>query len=201
MLKRLMDETYDADGGLMPTVQLDTAWLDKTVCQWVRAKGKEASLSGNRALDVFRKRSSVSAFRVAALCQYLYQLEAEENKIDHAWSMRSGVALSPEVIQKRVRQIYLFMADYILDGMMERWGKRFEELNTKRENENRPGPRNILYDQLTDTFNREQLRALLEQQGKATPVKVFLSQWKKLRVIEEVDKDTYRKVRKEANHD
>ncbi len=195
MLKRLMDETYDADGGLMPTVQLDTAWLDKTVCAWVRAKGKEASLSGNRALDVFRKRSSVSAFRVAALCQYLYELEAEENKIDHVWSMRSGVALSPEVIQKRVKQIYLFMADYILDGMMERWGKRFEELNTKRENENRPGPRNILYDQLSDTFNREQLRAVLEQQGKATPVKVFLSQWKKLRVIEEVEKDMFRKLK------
>ena len=195
MLKRLMDETYDADGGLMPTVQLDTAWLDKTVCAWVRAKGKEASLSGNRALDVFRKRSSVSAFRVAALCQYLYELEAEENKIDHVWSIRSGVALSPEVIQKRVKQIYLFMADYILDGMMKRWGKRFEELNTKRENENRPGPRNILYDQLSDTFNREQLRAVLEQQGKATPVKVFLSQWKKLRVIEEVEKDVFRKLK------
>ena len=195
MLKRLMDETYDADGGLMPTAQLDTAWLDKTVCAWVRAKGKEASLSGNRALDVFRKRSSVSAFRVAALCQYFYELEAEENKIDHVWSMRSGVALSPEVIQKRVKQIYLFMADYILDGMMERWGKRFEELNTKRENENRPGPRNILYDQLSDTFNREQLRAVLEQQGKATPVKVFLSQWKKLRVIEEVEKDVFRKLK------
>ena len=180
MLKRLMDETYDNDGGLMPTIQLDTQWLDKTVCAWVRAKGKEASLSGSRSLDVFRKRSSVSAFRVAALCQYLYELEN---------------ALSPEVIQKRVRQIYLFMADYILDGMLERWGKRFEELNTKRENENRPGPRNILYDQLSDTFNREQLRAVLEQQGKTTPVKVFLSQWKKLRVIEEIEKDVYKKLR------
>ena len=201
MLKRLMDETYDADGGLMPTVQLDTAWLDKTVCSWVRQKGKEASLSGNKALDVFRKRSSVSAFRVAALCQYLYQLEAKENMVDHIWSTRSGGILSPEVIHKRVRQIYLFMADYILDGMLERWGKRFEELNTKRENENRPGPKNILYDQLTDTFNREQLRALLEQQGKATPVKVFLSQWKKLHVIEEIEPNVFRKVKVNAAHE
>lgn len=186
MLKRLMDETYDADGGLIPTVQLDTAWLDKTVCAWVRAKGKEASLSGNRALDVFRRRSSVSAFRVAALCQYLYELET---------GGRINTTCTDATIQKRVRQIYLFMADYILDGMMERWGKRFEELNTKRENENRPGPRNILYDQLSDTFNREQLRALLEQQGKATPVKVFLSQWKKLRVIEEIEKDVFKKLK------
>ena len=180
MLKRLMDETYDADGGLMPTIQLDTAWLDKTVCAWVRAKGKEASLSGNRALDVFRKRSSVSAFRVAALCQYLYELEN---------------ALSPEVIQKRVRQIYLFMADYILDGMLERWGKRFEDLNTKRDQENKPGPKTVLFDQLSETFNRSQLRALIEQQGKTTPDKVFLSQWKKLRVIEEIEKDVFKKLK------
>ena len=180
MLKRLMDETYDADGGLMPTIQLDTAWLDKTVCAWVRAKGKEASLSGNRALDVFRKRSSVSAFRVAALCQYLYELEN---------------ALSPEVIQKRVRQIYLFMADYILDGMMDRWGKRFEDLNTKRDQEKKPGPKTVLFDQLSETFNRSQLRALIEQQGKTTPDKVFLSQWKKLRVIEEIEKDVFKKLK------
>ena len=180
MLNRLMAETYDADGGLMPTIQLDTAWLDKTVCAWVRAKGKEASLSGSCSLDVFRKRSSVSAFRVAALCQYLYELEN---------------ALSPEIIQKRVRQIYLFMADYILEGMMERWGKRFEELNTKRDQENKPGPKMVLFDSLSETFNRSQLRALIEQQGKTTPDKVFLSQWKKLRVIEEIEKDTFRKLK------
>ena len=164
----------------MPAVELDRAWLDKTVCAWVRTKGKEASLSGNRALDVFRKRSSVSAFRVAALCQYLYELEN---------------ALSPEVIQKRVRQIYLFMADYILDGMMDRWGKRFEDLNTKRDQENKPGPKTVLFDQLSETFNRSQLRALIEQQGKTTPDKVFLSQWKKLRVIEEIEKDVFKKLK------
>ncbi len=180
MLKRLMDATYADDDQLQPTVTLDTQWLDKTVCQWVRAKAKEASLSGNRALDVFRKRSSVSAFRVAALCQYLYELEG---------------SLSTEDIQKRVRQIYLFMADYILDGMMERWGKRFEELNTKRDQENKPGPKTVLFDQLSETFNRSQLRSLIEQQGKTTPDKVFLSQWKKLRVIEEIEKDVYKKLK------
>jgi len=180
MLKRLMDATYADDEQLQPTVTLDTQWLDKTVCQWVRAKAKEASLSGNRALDVFRKRSSVSAFRVAALCQYLYELEG---------------SLTTEDVQKRVRQIYLYMADYILDGMMDRWGKRFEDLNTKRDQENKPGPKTVLFDQLSETFNRSQLRALIEQQGKTTPDKVFLSQWKKMRVIEEIEKDTYRKLK------
>ena len=185
MLDKLMRETYDKDGGLQPTVDLDMAWLDKTVCQWVRGKAKEASLSGNRALDVFRKRSSVSAFRVAALCQYLYQLSPEYH---------SGT-MDIEMIQKRVRQIYLYMADYILDGMMARWGTRFEELNTKRDRENKPGPKAVLFEQLSETFNRAQLRSLIEQQGKTTPDKVFICQWKKMRVIEEVEKDTYRKLK------
>lgn len=194
MLKRLMNETYDDDGGLMPTIQLDTAWLDKTVCQWVRQKGKEAALSGSRSLDVFRKRSSVSAFRVAALCQYLYQLENTDRCADR---IQNTDRISTETIQKRVRQIYLFMADYILDGMMERWGKRFDELNTKREQDNRPGPKTILFDQLDDTFNRDQLRAVITQEGKATPERIFISQWKRMRVIEEIEPNVYKKVKNE----
>ena len=177
MLSRLMNETYDNDGGLQPTYELDMSWLDKTVCKWVRDKGKEATLSGNQALDVFRKRSSVSAFRIAALCQYLYMQEETSS-------------LTLDIIQKRVRQIYLFMAEYILQNMLERWGKRFEELNAKREAEQKPGPKENLFDQLTETFTREQLNLLIEKQGKVTPDKVFLNRWKKLRVIEIIDKNT-----------
>ena len=183
MLARLMNETYDNEGGLQPTVDLDMSWLDKTVCKWVRGKGNEATLSGSQALDVFRKRSSVSAFRIAALCQYLYMQEETSS-------------LTLDIIQKRVRQIYLFMAEYILQNMLERWGKRFEELNAKREAELKPGPKENLFDQLTETFTREQLNLLIEKQGKVTPDKVFINRWKKLRVIEIIDKNTFRKVKK-----
>ena len=183
MLSRLMNETYDNDGGLQPTYELDMSWLDKTVCKWVRGKGNEATLSGSQALDVFRKRSSVSAFRIAALCQYLYMQE-------------ETLYLTLDIIQKRVRQIYLFMAEYILQNMLERWGKRFEELNAKREAELKPGPKENLFDQLTETFTREQLNLLIEKQGKVTPDKVFINRWKKLRVIEIIDKNTFRKVKK-----
>lgn len=185
MLTRLMDATYAGDGSLRPTVELDMSWLDKTVCHWVREKGKEASLSGSQALDVFRKRSSVSAFRIAALCQYLYVME--ENGRMNA----TGIDAT---IQRRVRQIYLYMAEYILHGMLERWGAKFEELNSKREAAQKAGPKEILFDQLTDTFTREQLNLLIEKQGKVTPDKVFLSRWKKLKVIEVIDKNTFRKL-------
>lgn len=182
MLKRLMDETYDGDGGLQPTTELDMSWLDKTVIKWVREKGKQASLSGSYALDVFRKRSSVSAFRIAALCQYLYELDS--------------MSIGSDVIQHRVKQIYLYMAEYILQGMLERWGSKFEELNNKREQGLKTGPAVSIFDQLTDEFTREQLNQLIEKSGKSTPDKIFICRWKKLKVIEVVDKNTFRKTKK-----
>lgn len=182
MLVRLMNQTYDNEGGLQPTIDLDMSWLDKTVCKWVRGKGNEATLSGSQAIDVFRKRSSVSAFRIAALCQYLY--------------MQEESTVGSDVIRRRVKQIYLFMAEYILKNMLDRWGKRFEELNAKREAEQKPGPKQNLFDLLAETFTREQLNLLIEKHGKVTPDKVFINRWKKLRVIEIIDKNTFRKVKK-----
>ena len=200
-LARLMNETYDGDGMLKPTVNLDMSWLDKTVCKWVREKGKEASLSGNYALDVFRKRSSVSAFRIAALCQYLYMMEenptAKRSNSDSGQTGAAGLTATrsiSEAVCRKVRQIYLFMADYILQSMLERWGNRFETLNNKREKENRPRQQNSLFNQLSETFNRAQLRAIIEQQGKTTPERVFICQWKKMHVIEIIDKDTFKKL-------
>ena len=55
---------------------LDTSWIERDVRRWCQAKGREALQSGSAAIDVFRKRASVSAFRVMALCYYLYCLEA-----------------------------------------------------------------------------------------------------------------------------
>lgn len=185
MLQKLMDMTYDGDGALQPVVELDMSWLDKTVCKWVKEKAREATLSGSKALDVFRKRSSVSAFRVASLCYYLYILEDK---------------LSEEVIRRRVSQIYHYMAEYILAGMLARWGVQFENLNAKRELENKQEDKPVLFDQLTEVFTREQLKLQIEKQGLTTPYRVFLCQWKRLRVIEGVDKNTFKKIiRKEEN--
>ena len=195
-LAQLMTETYDGDGMLKPTVNLDMSWLDKTVCKWVRDKGKQASLSGSIAMDVFRKRSSVSAFRIAALCQYLYMMEMSNSPQDDQTGTAGLTATRPisEAVCRKVRQIYLYMAEYILDGMLARWGKTFEELNAKRENGLKTGPAVSIFDQLTDTFTREQLNLLIEKTGKTTPDKIFICRWKKLHVIEIIDKNTFRKL-------
>ena len=184
-LQKLMDMTYDGDGELQPVVELDMSWLDKTVCKWVKEKAREATLSGSKALDVFRKRSSVSAFRVASLCYYLYMLDEQ---------------LTEDTIRRRVSQIYHYMAEYILAGMLARWGVQFENLNAKRELENKQEDKPVLFDQLTEVFTREQLKLQIEKQGLTTPYRVFLCKWKRLRVIEDIDKNTFKKIfRKEES--
>ena len=70
--------------------------------------------------------------------------------------------------------------------------KKRRKANEKLEEE--PGPKESLFDLLADTFTREQLNILIEQKGKSTPATVFLSKWKKFRVIEVIDKNTFRKI-------
>lgn len=179
MLNRLMGETYDENGGLQPVVDIDMTWLDKTVCRWIKQKGQEAALSGNKSLDVFRKRSSVTAFRVAALCYYLYQLEG---------------AYDEAKMQKLSRQIYLYMADFTLESMLNRWGKAFSELNQKRDLSHAVESKPILFEQLTSPFTRDQLNLKIEELGLTTPSRVFLSMWRKMKVIREIDKNTFEKA-------
>lgn len=180
-LGKMLADTYTSEGALMPELNLDMSWLDKDVRKWCTTKGKQALESGSVALDVFRKRSSVSAFRIASLCYYLYLLNPSET--------------SETIAQKRARRIYLFMADYILSMLQKRWGKRFEELQQKRNEEevtttNRPR----LLDHLAQVFTRDQLRALMQKLNVTSPDRVLLSQWKSNHWIEQLDKNQFKKL-------
>lgn len=163
MLDRIMSDVYTKEGALQPELNLDMSWLDKDVRRWCTTKGKEALESGSTAVDVFRKRSSVSAFRVASLCYYLYLLEG-----------------TPEPLaQKRSRRIYLWSANYVLSMLLKRWGRKFEELQNKRlESVAEPSARPKLIDKCPKQFTREQLLILMKELDVASPARVILSQWK-----------------------
>ena len=179
MLKLIMEDTYDADGNLQPTRLLDTSWIDADVIRWCRDKGEESLKCGSKAIDTFRKRSSASAFRTMALCYYLYLKEG----------------MDQDIAQRRCRRIYRWMADYTLSMLMNRWGDRFEELQARREGgESVERGRVRLIDRLGLFFTREQLRELIAECKVTSPERVLISQWKKFRWIEEVEKFKYRKL-------
>lgn len=203
-LDRIMADTYTPEGALQPEKLLDMSWLDRTVRSWCQQKGHEASLTGSTSLDVFRKRSSVSAFRVAALCYYLYLFEAcpgGDSGIRTDAGVRTDANHSRvyEKARKRCRQIYLYMAEYILGSLRSRWGQKFEELNSKRFSEHSTRRDPGIFALLSDDFTREQLKLLIGQQNLTTPARMFIYMWTQSGDIVAIDKDHFRKTLKSKN--
>ena len=179
-LERMMADVYTPEGALREEMYLDTSWIERDVRKWCQAKGREALQSGSAAIDVFRKRASVSAFRIMALCYYLYSIEASSATLNH--------------IQRRCRKIYLFCADYIFQMLLKRWGRTFEDLQARRNDQIVDTGRPKLIDRLPHQFTRDQLRALIQEQQVATPDRILVSQWKSNHWIEETDKFVYIKL-------
>ena len=174
-IDQMMRDTYSDDGGIMPEKYIDMSWLDNDVRRWCAEKNLEAVKSGSTALGVFFKRSSVSAYRIAALCQYLYGME------------------NTRAMRKKVRAIYYAMAEQILNSMLDKWGKRFEDLQAKRIELSSPVKRD-LYANLPQEFNRDLLRETIKRLELSTPDWVFLSKWKAKGLIKKISKNQFQKI-------
>ena len=220
-IQLMMADTYSEDGGIQPEKYIDMDWLEKDIRQWCAQKNMEAIKSGSTALGVFYKRSSVSAFRIAVLCQYLYGLERGESggvkgeggrmrgegggmkdeservitsNLSPITSNPSPITSTPSPkIRKLVKRIYLAMAEQILAGMLDKWGRRYEDLLAKRQ-ELSTGSRLSLFEQLPDEFSRELLRETIKRLGLTTDDWVFLSKWNAKALITKVSKNVFRKI-------
>lgn len=193
-IDKMMADTYADDGNIMPEKYIDMTWLDKDVREWCSKKNLEAVKTGSTALGVFFKRSSVSAYRIAALCQYLYTLGEGVG----GGCRESGSSLNPHPkpspkIRKLVKRIYYAMAEQILSGMLDKWGKRFEDLQAKRIELSSPVKRD-LYANLPQEFNRELLRETIKRLELSTPDWVFLSKWNAKGLIKRVSKNQFQKI-------
>lgn len=192
-IQLMMADTYSEDGGIQPEKYIDMDWLEKDIRQWCAQKNMEAIKSGSTALGVFYKRSSVSAFRIAVLCQYLYGLERGESG-GMPPSTPSPITSNPSPkIRKLVKRIYLAMAEQILAGMLDKWGRRYEDLLAKRQ-ELSTGSRLSLFEQLPNEFSRELLRETIKRLGLTTDDWVFLSKWNAKALITKVSKNVFRKI-------
>ncbi|MDD6767405.1 MAG: hypothetical protein PUF30_10690 [bacterium] len=182
-LQKMMDDTYNPDGSLAPTLELDMSWIDDACREFIHRKGREYAKCNRESVKVFRIRASVSAFRATALCYYLYQLDPERD-----WT--------EEERREQCLQIYRFLSEYIMQGLLDRWGDVYDELHAKRVTPSGAGKgsKPKLYDCCTEKFTRDQLSLLIEQQQMKTDVRHFISLWKNLGLIEEVSKNVYRKL-------
>lgn len=171
-VRHLMDITYADDGSIHPTVLVPMEWLDYHVRRWCQDQRQLVLKTGSRARNCFYKRASVSAARMTCLIYYLWG-EKEE---------------------KRCARFYRFMASYILEGLLSRWGRRYEQMHKNEESDDNV-VKVSLYDQLPDQFTRDQLRELIVKLDLTTPARVFICKWKRAKLIYQADgaKDVYNK--------
>ena len=174
----LMDKDVYADDGTICSEEfMDMKWLFADIRLWCAEQNQQILRSGSRAHNTFFKRSSVSAFRIASLCYYLYQL--------------GGIGQTKA--RKYCRQIYLYCSQTILDNMLQKWGKRFEELTTQRI-QGEAQTRVPVFDLCTKTFTRDQLDELIKRQELTTKTRIFICKWKQKGWIRETAKNTYEKL-------
>ena len=72
---------------------------------------------------------------------------------------------------------------YILDGLLARWGRQYEQMHKTDETDD--GAKAPLYDQLPQQFSRDQLRELIVKLDLSTPARIFISKWKRAKLIYE----------------
>ena len=174
MVDRLMAETYNEEDLLQPVHEIPMAWMETTVKRWCHEQRMVVLKTGSRAHNCFYKRSSVSAWRMAAL---LYHLWGEQ-----------------ETARSKVIRFYRFMAQYILDGLLTQWGTRYDDMH-KIDAEATPTTQRVtLYDQIPDEFTYDQLKELCAKLGLA-PGRSFLSKWKKAKLISQPDPNVKRYVK------
>ena len=159
------------------------SWLDKTIVKWCDECRKEVVRTMSKSMDVFYKRSSVSAFRIAALMQMLYQVEGKKNEKE---------------IHRLVKQTYLSCADRILNNMLQRWGKSFEDISAEGDGE--PYHTIDYFSELPMEFSRKFLEEFLKQKGLRTPVRNIICNWRRWGWVEKYqkgeDKNIFRKTGK-----
>lgn len=192
MVKQMFDNILNEQQEVQPEWELDLSWLNDDIEQWIEESCLKVEQMYKlcdpyyRALDSFRKRASKNAERCAALCYYLYQLELGRE------------AASSETIRGHCRTLYRFLTRYILNALMERWADDYIEYYVKRERGARVGKKYSLYEQMPDTFTREELKMHIERIGYRTDARFMIAQWKEAGRICEVAKFVYTKCKEES---
>lgn len=162
-VQQLMDITYTDDGGLQPVTMVPMEWLDYHVRRWCAEQRELVLKTGSRARNCFYKRASVSAARMSCLLYYLWNEDRNA--------------------QQKTAKFYRFMATYIIDGLLAKWGRQYEQMHKSDEVEDTV--KVSLYDQLPENFTRDQLRELIVKLDLSTPARIFISKWKRAKLIYE----------------
>ena len=180
LLDDFMEETYDKNGGLKPQKVVDMKWMHKAVNLWLEDKRMSAIMTQNRALDVFRRRSAVIAFRGAMLVYY-------------CWTRGRKNARGLTFARQRTTAFFTWLAEYTLNRQMEKYGDTlndcFAEVRPKSKTK-----RERLFDSLENTFSLADLQAKCAVLAVKSQAREIIYIWRKNKLIEQNENGSYKKI-------
>lgn len=173
-LMMINDEDFDKKVNwrfnFKPRQIVDCNWIMPVIDAFHKEQIELAVLDVDRARDVFRRRVGVRGFRLALLCMTLWQnprkSDLEKCKIFIDWWMHQDIK-----------------------NMLAMWGAKYNELSDTAPKLNQRS----VYAELPDTFTKVDVYNTCIKQGIKTPVRRIIFDWKKYKVIEQVEKNTFKK--------
>ena len=150
-------------------------FLKAPLLQWLNERKKESSESFDYAMDQFRRRSAVKAWRVAMVCVAIY----------------GGKVTSQR--QKVITDFALWYAENDLQELCRMYGNKMDESVLTGSVPHATYAKNI-YALLPDTFTQQELKEALKKCFMKTPASQVIYTWNKDGIIEKLDKTTCRKV-------
>lgn len=158
IVDRLDALTYDEEGNIRPTKMVDMSWIFEPLHQWLLGKLQEARKGWNVAMDTYRRRAAVNAFRYAMICTQLYgRLDAH--------------------IRQEITEFALWFAEQDLLNRLD--------LFQQRLNDETPTPtgsatqQQTLFDLLPEKFTKEDVRTLCRNLSIKSEPRYIICIWKK----------------------
>ena len=158
IVDRLDALTYDEEGNVRPTKMVDMSWLFEPLHQWLLGKLHVARKGWNVAMDTFRRRAAVNAFRYALICTQLY------GRLDAS-------------IRQEITEFALWFAEQDLQNRLDLFQQRLnDEAPTSGGNVTQ---QQTLFDLLPEKFGKEDVRNLCRSLGIKSEPRYIICIWKK----------------------
>ena len=190
---------------------IDTPRLRKAIERWVEEKRVEAAKDIDHVKDVYRKRAAVIGFRCGVVHHLLQrdptpssppeggeyipsQTDAQKASVTTPLPLvGNGGGVSGETAN--TIKFALLMAEYALEQQMKAFGEQLRnEFVDARDECQRYGTNNSIFDQLPPTFTLDDLRALKQGYCGEPALRKIVSRWCLDHWIEKTDKSHWRKT-------
>lgn len=165
----IVNPIVDIDRQMQPIKDALSKWLEDT--------RKEAMMDNNVALDVFRRRAAVKAFRLGMICVALYEKKS----------------LTKAVMAKICTFVTWFASQ---DSKMSvtTFGKMLQ--NSSEDMNQASEKRETLYETLPEEFDAADLIVALKKKGYTKHPSRVIYQWKKNGYIKKLDNGKFQKIKK-----